>query len=360
MTDFFPIIEMKGNPYDLGLSHGRGLAKEIKANLKLYFTMFQELNGFKPDRCLTYAGRYRDVIKEDAPMLLEEMKGIARGAEVSLEEIVFLNARSELMSMTWRTAAPVGECTAIGLTGQRTTNGRPILAQNWDWHERVSATTAVFILKPSRGPRALYLAEAGQMAKIGVNEHGVGVTLNILIIEEVGHGLPVHVLLRLVLGARDATEAIARVKDARKAGASHFLIADKNDQMTGLELTPAKAGEISPENGVLLHTNHYCNPQLVKKDLGPLLMPGTVTRYDRAAALISGRKQWDAESLGEIFADHENAPSSICCHVDASGPKHLRMMTVASCIIDLAGSKMLISCGQPCRAPYREVSLQGL
>ena len=51
MTNFFPIIEMRGDPYDLGLSHGGGLAKEIKANLRLYFTMFQELSGFKPDRC---------------------------------------------------------------------------------------------------------------------------------------------------------------------------------------------------------------------------------------------------------------------------------------------------------------------
>jgi isopenicillin-N N-acyltransferase-like protein len=357
MTNFFPIIEMKGDSYDMGLSHGRGLATEIQANLKLYFSMFQELNGFTPDHCLTHAGRYRDIIKEDAPTLLEEMKGIASGAGVSLEEIVFLNARSELMSMTWRSETTVAECTAIGLAGQRTTSGRPILAQNWDWHERVSETSAVFLLKPSQGPRALYLAEAGQVAKIGVNEHGVGVTLNILIIEEVGHGLPVHVLLRLVLGARDTSEAIARVKDARKGGASHFLIADPNDQMAGLELTPVKVGEISPENGVVLHTNHYCNPQLVKKDLGPLLLPCSVPRYDRAAALISGRKQWDAESLVEIFKDHENGPSSICRHVDVCSPKHLRMMTVASCIIDLAGRKMLISGGQPCRAPYREVSL---
>jgi isopenicillin-N N-acyltransferase-like protein len=110
---------MKVTPYDMGQAHGRGLAKEIGANLELYYTMFRELAGLEPDGCLAQAGRYLDAIKEDAPALLEEMKGTARGAGVSLEEIVFLNARSEIMSMTWRSGVPVGEGTAIGLAGQR-------------------------------------------------------------------------------------------------------------------------------------------------------------------------------------------------------------------------------------------------
>lgn len=195
------------------------------------------------------------------------------------------------------------------------------------------------------------------MAKIGVNEWGVGVALNILIIEEVGYGLPVHMLLRMVLGARDASEAVSLVQGARKAGSSHFLIADKNDHIMGLELTPTEASEITPDNGVVLHTNHYCTPELIRKDLGRNLMLGSMVRYDRAAALISSRRQWDAQHLVKIFSNHEDVPFSICSHPQASDPEHMRMMTVASCIIDLAGKKMLVSCGQPCRTPYRGVTL---
>jgi isopenicillin-N N-acyltransferase-like protein len=358
MQQFFPIIELKGNPYDMGLSHGKALAREIGANLNLYFRMVKGLTGLEPDQCLTHAGRFLPVLKEHAPTLSEEMEGIANGAEVSLEEILFLNARSELMSMGTNYGAAAGECTAIGLAGERTVDGRPIIAQNWDWHERVFGTSAIFSIDPAEGPKALFLAEAGQIGKIGFNEYGVGVLLNILITGDVRYGLPVHVLLRLILGTRDTLEAVSLIKDAARGGTSHFLIGDINGHIRGLELTPDEVAEIVPENGVVTHTNHYCDSKLAEKDLGRQLFTDTTARFDRAVSLIAGRNKWDVKNLSELFSDHDNHPTSICRHVKASDPEFLRMFTIASCIIDLAGKKMLVSHGQPCKAPYQEVALK--
>ena len=357
MTKLFPIINLKGNPYDMGLAHGRVLVKEIKANLDLYFAMAQGLSSLEPNHCLSYAGRYLKAITEDAPALLEEMEGIANGAEVSLKEILFLNARSEIISVGWKPRTQAGECTAIGLTGERTTTGRPILAQNWDWHERVLGTSAVFIVKPDKGPKALFLAEAGQVGKIGFNEHGVGVVVNMLVSEEVSYGLPVHVLSRMILDTKDATEAVTLIKSVRTGGAVHFLIGDNHGHIMGLELTPTEVGEIVPENGVALHTNHYCVPKLIRKDIGRLLITDTITRLNRAESLILRRTIWSAEGLSELFSNHENSLGSICRHAKDSDAEFLRIVTVASCIIDLTGRKMLVSHGQPCRAPYQEVTL---
>jgi isopenicillin-N N-acyltransferase-like protein len=357
MRDFFPIIELKGGPYEMGKTHGRSLAKEIKANLELYFMMFRGLSGLEPQQCLTHAGRFLDVMQKDAPFLLEEMEGIARGAEASLKEILFLNARSELMSMGQAPNDMKGECTAIGLTGERTFSRKPILAQNWDWHERVLQTSAIFTIEPEQRPKAIFLAEAGQVGKIGVNENGVGVLLNILITEGMDYGLPVHVLLRMVLDTKDAAEAVALVQNARRAGASHFLIGDKSGNIKGLELMPQAVKEIVPSGGVVVHTNHYCDADLAKKDVGRLLMIDSFARFDRAAALISKRQQWDNQSLVEIFTNHDDAPRSICRHARAEDEEYLRMDTVASCFIDLTETKMQVSYGQPCLAPYREVAL---
>jgi isopenicillin-N N-acyltransferase-like protein len=357
MKDFFPIIELKGKPYTMGKTHGRILAKEIQANLELYFMMLRGLTGLEPQQCLTHAARILDVMQKDAPHLLEEMEGIADGAQVSLNEILFLNARSELMSMGRAPDDMPGECTAIGLTGERTISGKPILAQNWDWHERVLQTTAIFRIEPAQGPKAVFLAEAGQVAKIGVNENGLGVLLNILIIEGMEYGLPVHVLLRLVLGAKDTAEAVALVENAHRAGASHFLIGDKSGNIKGLELMPQAIKEIVPAGGALVHTNHYCDADLAKKDVGRLLMTDSFARLDRAAALISTRQQWDDQSLAEIFTNHDDVPRSICRHARAEDEEYLRIDTVASCIIDPTESKIQVSYGQPCGAPYREVAL---
>lgn len=357
MQDFFPIIELKGNPYTMGKTHGRILAKEIRANLELYFVMLRGLAGLEPHQCLTHAARIFDVMQKDAPHLLTEMEGIADGAEVPLNEILFLNARTELMSLGRAPDEIQAECTAIGLTGERTISGKPILAQNWDWHERVLQTSAIFRVDPAQGPKAVYLAEAGQVAKIGVNENGLGVLLNILIIEGMEYGLPVHVLLRLVLGAKDTAEAVALVENSQRAGASHFLIGDKSGNIKGLELMPRAVKEIAPSGGALVHTNHYCDAELAKKDVGRLLMDDSFARLDRATALISTRQKWDDQSLAEIFTNHDDVPRSICRHARAEDEEYLRVDTVASCIIDPTAGKMQVSYGQPCGGRYREVIL---
>lgn len=359
MNDFFPILDLKGDPHDIGLAHGRALAGAISKNLDLYYSIVREFTGLKPDQCLNHAGSYLQTMGRDVPDLLEEMEGIATGAGVSLEEIMFLNARSEIMSIKPDPKAWVGECTALGLTKERTATGEPILAQNWDWYKGVHKTCAVFRIKPTDGARALYLAEAGQLGKIGVNEYGVGVLLNILFADEkVRHGLPVHVLLRLILNSRETAEAVNLVKGARRAGGSHLLVGDARGHIAGLELTPTEVGVIKPKNGVLLHTNHYCIPKLAQRDIGRNLLTDTIPRFDRAAALISTNRAWGIDNFTKIFTNHEDGPSSICRHLNLSAPEFLHIITIAGCIIDLSQRKMLISFGQPCRAPYFEIALK--
>jgi isopenicillin-N N-acyltransferase-like protein len=357
MKDFFPIIELAGDNYDMGVIHGKALAKAIKANLSLYYDMVKGLTGLEPDTCLVHADKYIDILDAQTPQLLEEMKGIAEGAEVSLKEILFLNARSELISMGSESYSGLGECTTLGLSSRRTGSGNPAIAQNWDWHKRVRDTTAIFKIRPADGPQAVFYAEAGQVGKIGFNENGVGVIFNFLTTGEVSYGLPVHVLLRMILNTKSAAEAVSMVTNAPRGGTAHFLIGDLSGHMRGLELTPSDAIEIKPESGVVYHTNHYCDPNLAQKDAGRLLMVDTTARYDRAAELISQRTHWDNDSLREIFSDHDNHPASICRHVKESDPEFLHMVTVASIIIDLAAKKMFISCGQPCKSAYREVVL---
>ena len=357
MKDFFPIIDLKGKHYEMGETHGRALAKEIRANVQLYFMMFKGLTGLEPEQCLAHTDRIFDVMQKDAPHLLEEMEGIARGADVPLIEILFLNARSELMSMGQSPNTSPGECTAIGLTGERTVSGTPLLAQNWDWHERLRQTTAVFRIQPAQQPRAIFLAEAGQIGKIGVNENGVGVLLNMLIIAGMRYGLPIHVLLRRVLEAGDTAEAVALVENADRAGASHFLVGDKSGDIQGLELMPQTLKKLVPTDGALVHTNHYCDADLARKDVGRLTMPDSFARLDRAQALVPKHRRWDDQGLAQIFTNHDDAPGSICRHASDEDEEYFRVDTIASCIVDLVAGKMRVSYGQPCGAPYREVAL---
>ena len=54
-----------------------------------------------------------------------------------------------------------------------------LLAQNWDWHPDLRASTVVWIVEHDDRWFAT-LTEAGILAKIGLNSAGLGVCLNIL------------------------------------------------------------------------------------------------------------------------------------------------------------------------------------
>jgi isopenicillin-N N-acyltransferase-like protein len=349
----FPLIQLKGSYFEIGLAHGRSLASEIRDNLSLYYNMVEGLTGLDKEQALKRSLEFLSVVQENAPHLTEEMEGISRGAGIPLEAVMLLNARTELMS----SKVPGGECTAVGLTADRVEGGRPLLAQNWDWHHAIRKGSALFLVTPPQGPRCLYLAEAGQLGKIGLNENGLGVLLNILFSGQVQNGLPVHIMLRLILEAGRVAEAIRLVKNAVKASSSHFLLGDAKGNIVGLELWPGGVAEIGPTQGVVLHTNHFCGTGSKINDEGLTLFPDTIPRIERAGAFLSQKKRWSADGLKEMFVNHQDGPASICRHVAGDAPEFMRMETIASLVLDLRGKTMEVTAGQPCRNSYQTMSL---
>ena len=244
-----------------------------------------------------------------------------------------------------------------GLTAERTDNGRPLLAQNWDWHHQIMGGTAVFRVAPAGRPACLYMAEAGQVGKIGLNDTGLGVLLNILFCGEVKAGLPVHVLLRRVLEMPDVDRALSFLREAPRASSSHFLMGDAGGAVLGLELTPSAIGVIHPVRGAVVHTNHFCDPALKDGDEGPMLFPDSIPRFERGDHYLQTREKWDVNGLRNMFVNHEDGPASICRHPDPKAPAHMRIVTVASVFLYLSEKAMDITCGQPCRNSYRRIEL---
>ena len=169
--------------------------------------------------------------------------------------------------------------------------------------------------------------------------------------------MPIHALLRLVIEARDVEEATALLGVLRPASSSHLLLGDAGGRVRGVEASPQKVAAIEPVDGALIHTNHFCDPELCEGDLGRERFPDTVMRLDRARDLLGGRRRWDTKALGEIFSDHHRGPSSICRHVDTGAPAHTRMETVGSFVFDLTQRTARVTKGQPCRSSPTEVTI---
>ena len=45
--DFFPVLALKGKPFDMGHAHGRLLTRQINANLSIYILTLKESRMLK-------------------------------------------------------------------------------------------------------------------------------------------------------------------------------------------------------------------------------------------------------------------------------------------------------------------------
>src|SRR3569833_3179644 len=167
-----PLIAVEGSPRERGIAHGNRAAGLIRRNTATYLERFAADAGIEPDRAREAGEIYRRTSAQLAPRVAEMLDGVAEGAGVAPEEIYALNARSELLYGT------ATECTSIGVLDSRTANGHTMLAQNWDWHPAARPYSVLLATRDERGFTVVTLAEAGMLAKAGLNSAGLGVCVN--------------------------------------------------------------------------------------------------------------------------------------------------------------------------------------
>src|SRR5579885_2982242 len=128
----FPVLGLRGQPYERGLQHGREARVRVERSLRNYRDLF-EFCRLPWDEAQRRAAPYRDVIGGLDPALLEVMEGIAKGAERPFGEILALNVRTEILPPGFMAGRDVGECTSIAVAPRASATGGALLAQNWDW-----------------------------------------------------------------------------------------------------------------------------------------------------------------------------------------------------------------------------------
>jgi isopenicillin-N N-acyltransferase-like protein len=288
-----------------GEAFGRANAERVQHTVEVYRRMCD----------LGAGGRVRASDDEH-----EELHGIATGAGVDVKELLAVNARTELTSGRH-------ECSVIG-------DGE-ILAQNWDWHPDLEESTVLWIVRENGGWFAT-ITEAGMLAKIGMNDAGLGVCLNLLRCSEDGglDGTPIHLLMRRTLACRNVNEAIGLLMTTRVSASSAVTVATRGRQAS-VELSPGGAKLVRRS---LTHTNHFLEPPPEGTDV--IESESSRPRLEAIRSL----------PLREALRAHP-----VCQHVDESEPWEDRTATLVSVIMDLRRKRMELAAGQPCTAPYMEI-----
>lgn len=359
----FPLIEIEGEATERGRQYGARAAVAIRQNVEAYLNLIEYSAGMGRAMALEHAAAYEPVLEAHVPDLLQEMRGIAEGAGCDLVAVLLINARSELMGSMCDGAT--GECTALAAAPEVTAAGRVLLGQNWDWYTAVEAEPVLLRIRQPDKPEILTVTEAGQVGKIGLNSAGLGVCLNFLEHADAaqcvpGRGLPVHVILRQMLGCASLGAAVREAHRAPRGGAGNILMAHAEGECLDLELAANEADFLYADAGWLVHTNHYESPRLRGGDRGLAASMSTLARAARARRLLASaaeRREVSEATFRRILTDHTYGAYAICRHADPGEPHLQQTATRASVIMDLAARTMHLAEGQPCREAYTAIPL---
>ncbi|MBB3332150.1 isopenicillin-N N-acyltransferase-like protein [Halomonas campaniensis] len=336
------LTELSGTRREVGQAHGRAHAPLIQRSLEVYDRLFHDFVGIGWAEARREAERFGAMIERGFPAILDEMAGIAEGAGVEPADILTLNCRSEI-SLTRAS----GGCSAFALAR----GGTQWLAQNWDWRtDQLHNVVALKICGQDHAP-LVSVGEAGMVAKIGMNAHGIGVCLNAIRSQTCGEGLPIHVALRKILESPDMAGALAVASRDRVCSPAHFLVASAEGEAVGLEVHPGEPGRLAAAGGVVTHTNHLYAPDATRQ-VEDFPRADSRPRLARLDALLrqalAPEADVDEAALFEVLADHHGEPLSICRHFNPAQPAEERMETLFGVVMNLTERRLALRHGKPC------------
>jgi isopenicillin-N N-acyltransferase-like protein len=320
----FPFIEVHGSPRERGRMHGQQAAERIKRGIGHYLSQFSAYGLDRPAIGRHVEGYLPRIKAFDAGMV-EEMRGIAEGAGVDFEAIILLNARTELLyearevrdaARASESAAPDG-CTGVVILPEATRDGRLIHALNWDWKAECAETSIVMLVRRDDGPDVLTFAEAGALARAGLNAAGIAITANYIESDRdfESPGIPLALVRRKALEAETYAQAIGVIVATDKLTSNNLILSHRDGVAIDFECAPCEAFALYPDNGLLVHANHWTSQSALAKyrDVGIRNTPDSLYRDRRVRSLLE-------PSVGKItpedvvlaLRDDFGAPYAVC------------------------------------------------
>jgi len=353
----FPLIEAAGSPFERGRDYGRGAADRITISVGIYEEPLAR-QGLPWETVRTIAGRYLPRLETFSPSLTEEIRGIAAGCERPVEDIVALNARTELLyDKSLREGLddlPPDGCTGAIVLPGNTADGHMLHGQNWDWLDACKDSAVVVRMTYEDGSRVLTFVEAGILARAGMNSHGIAITGNFLNTPSrpADGAVPIPLVRRRVLEAPTLFQAVGEVLNSPRSFCNNMMLSDAAGEAVDLETTPEEAFWELPEQGLLVHANHFRTQAARAKlqDTGLMASPDSIYRDRRVEAHLRQRAgQVTRGDLQDAFADTYGAPRGVCRSPTPETNERAPTSTVASLIMDTTAGFMWLA-----RAPYEQ------
>jgi hypothetical protein len=231
----YRVLHLKGTPYEMGYQQGALLREDIRENVHYLFDVKAkelkvELGGVKlldPRRVI--AGIVAQQRKHVPGRFFEEMRGIADGAGLEVQDVIVANFIPELF-----------HCSGFALSGSATKDGTlyhgRILDYGCDW--RLQEHAVLTIAEPAGKIPFVNVTYAGFIGSVtGMNAEKI--SIGEMGGKGLGHwdGVPMAFLMRMVLEeAMTLADAVSIFHDRPRTCEYYFVIADgKTGRGIGME-----------------------------------------------------------------------------------------------------------------------------
>ncbi|MFM0245243.1 C45 family autoproteolytic acyltransferase/hydolase [Paraburkholderia sediminicola] len=345
----FPFVSVSGKPYDRGVQYGRAVAERVRLSASRYGQTLRNI-GYSEASQLALIRSLEQAIGEFQPAYLEEMRGIAAGAEVSYEDIVMINARTEVLAKARveKTMPADAEdedgCTGVLVLPSRSATGQLIHAQNWDWKADCVDTGIVLRVRNDDGPDFLTFVEAGGLARSGLNAAGVSITANYLESDRdfTQLGVPLSLLRRRVLEEPVFANALRVIATTPKSCSNNIMLGMAEGFGIDFECAPDEVFPIYPgDDQLIVHANHWMSPIARTKllDTGCENSPDSYYRDWRVRQLLNAAPKVDRNAVKAALFDNFGTPYSVC-RPPRMGTRHTMTATVAMIVMHPGNGEM--------------------
>jgi isopenicillin-N N-acyltransferase-like protein len=338
----YPLYKARGTHRELGRQHGEQASRQIRAHVELMSTG-QKLSRARLRR---RAAQFQPAFDRYCPHLLDEMRGLAEGAGVTLEEAMACNIRSELRH------APQG-CTTYVIGHQASAKREITAGQNADLGPENIALGYVLHLQPQGKPEVLIWTFGGMLGYHGMNSAGVAHFENALGGGPASRfGISHYPVERMMLECNRLDQIFDLLRKMPLQYNANYVLCDGQGNIADVEAT-TEGPEILRDggNGYLVHTNHYLCRRFANEENFKRSLPDSFPRLDRMNSLVRSRLgSMDIADIKRFLSDHSGYPTSICRHGS-------NMCTVASMISEPARQCMHVALGNPCQHRYVTYSM---
>jgi len=312
---------LKGSEYELGIKNGI-LARELIAYQEEVFV--ERLREMVPSDF--YLNFLKQVIvwmnrNLDRHIPLEYQREIHGVALQASDSFSFIGPAYQRI-LSYHAAHDLGHalqnmnlvaCTALGLNGERTADGKLLVGRNFDFSmgDKFARDKIIAFYEPDKGYKFAFITWGGMIGAVsGMNDQGLVVTLNAAKSGIPGSSkTPVSILARQILQyASDIQEAYEIAGNSETFVAESFLISSAIDNKTVvIEKSPDNMALFDPGEDYLVLTNHFQSKtfrdsELTRKNISE---GASLYRWNRTRELMESHPKFDQHSMAFVLRDQK-------------------------------------------------------